>query len=157
MTRARPRQSPVKFQTETLPEKGAACFRRGARIAYRRAVVWTQLYSKSAYAEKPGVRSDAAPTSDWPGLFIDPQQSRSIGFCGPPLWGRGPWRTEGSRPPEMLPLFMCSDLHGCSSGAGPEAIVTPGEARPSSSAPFVLGVLRPPREAAGRRTAPLGV
>ena len=32
-------------------------------------MVWTQFYSKSA-SEKLGVRSDAAPTSDWPGLFI---------------------------------------------------------------------------------------
>ena len=39
----------TKIQTETLPEKEAACFRSGTGIAYRRAVVWTQLYSESAY------------------------------------------------------------------------------------------------------------
>ena len=39
------------FQTGPLPEKEAACFRSGTGIAYRRAVVWTQLYSKSAYRE----------------------------------------------------------------------------------------------------------
>jgi len=50
-------------------EKEAACFRSGGGIAYRGAVVWTQLYSKVP-TEMLGVRSDAAPTSDWPGLFI---------------------------------------------------------------------------------------
>ncbi len=40
-------------------------------MAYPGAVVWTQFYSKM-HTEKLGVRSDAAPTSDWPGLFIGP-------------------------------------------------------------------------------------
>jgi hypothetical protein len=32
-------------------------------------VVWTQFYSKECIREKLEVQSDAAPTSDWPGLF----------------------------------------------------------------------------------------
>ena len=57
-------------------EKEAACFRSGRGIAYRGAVVWTQLYSKVP-TEMLGVRSDAAPTSDWPGLFIDAATDRA--------------------------------------------------------------------------------
>ena len=45
--------------------------RGGTGIAYSGAVVWTQFYSK-AHTEKLGVRSDAAPASDGPGLFVGP-------------------------------------------------------------------------------------
>ena len=54
-------------------------------------MMWTQFYSKRA-SEKRGVRSDAAPTSDWPGLFIgvgaDPAATRRPNFvlaARPPL------------------------------------------------------------------------
>lgn len=50
-------------------ETGAACFRSGMGLAYRHAAVWTQFYSK-VRKEKLEVQSDAAPTSDWPGLSI---------------------------------------------------------------------------------------
>ncbi len=42
-------------------------------------MVWTQLYSR-VRKEKRGVRSDAAPTSDWPGLFSGPRPPRAIRF-----------------------------------------------------------------------------
>jgi len=51
-------------------------------IAYRGAAVWTQLYGK-VRTEKPGVASDAAPTS-----------ASGRGFFGPAIVIRSPVRVE---------------------------------------------------------------
>src|SRR5271165_5530271 len=65
-----PLSTPPHFQTETLPEKDAHCFRGGTGIV-RIVVPWCGPSSTAiVHTEKLGVRSDAAPTSDSPGLFI---------------------------------------------------------------------------------------
>ena len=60
-------------------EKDTACFCGGRGIAYRSAVVWTQLYSKVP-TEMLEVRSDAAPTSEWPGLSYIKKRTVDLRF-----------------------------------------------------------------------------